>query len=169
MTAVKKALQAWGIKNQRRKLAEEAAELAVAALHADRETKEDLEALFEEIADVEIMIEGMRLHYGDTKIDGYRASKLARLERRVDEALAAAARQQERAAAAAAAPAPRAVPRARHGKEKAVLLDGQVVDSCRKAAIRLGVNRETLSYHLRKSAKLGKPIEFMGVMVAFAS
>jgi hypothetical protein len=168
MTAIQKALKLWGIKHQRHKLAEEAAELAVAALHADRETKEALEALYEEIADVEIMIDGMRLHYGDTKIDGYRASKLARLDRRVDEALAAAARQQERAAAAAA-PAPRAVPRARHGKEKAVLLDGQVVDSCRKAAIRLGVNRETLSYHLRKSAKLGKPIEFMGVMVAFAS
>jgi hypothetical protein len=84
MTAQKQALERFGIKAQTVKLAEECAELGAAALHSlERETPEALEKLFEECADVEIMLEQMRLHFGDTEIDAWRAKKLTRLEKRL--------------------------------------------------------------------------------------
>ena len=84
MTAPQRALKLWGLQIQLRKLAEECAELAVAALHLVEERTADREDhLCEEIADVEIMIEGMRAHFGDVNIDRHRAKKIARLEKRL--------------------------------------------------------------------------------------
>ena len=77
-------MKLWGITIQVKKLAEEAAELAVAAHHFERGAPVDRDHLFEEIADVEIVIEGIRAHFGSAAIDTHRLSKLTRLERRLD-------------------------------------------------------------------------------------
>jgi hypothetical protein len=84
MTAQKKALEQFGIRAQIMKTAEEAAELAAAALqYLERESPEALDHFFEELADNEIMGESMRLHFGDLKIDAWRTKKLTRLENRL--------------------------------------------------------------------------------------
>jgi NTP pyrophosphatase (non-canonical NTP hydrolase) len=85
MTAQSRALKLFGIRIQRLKLAEECGELAAAAsrLSIGPETPEVMENFLEECADVEILLEQMRQHYGDHAVDEWRAKKLARLERRL--------------------------------------------------------------------------------------
>lgn len=83
MTAQQKAIETYGIDSQLAKLAEECAELAAEALHVRSRGKEAIPALLSECADVEIMLEQMRHHYGDTRIDSERSRKLTRLERRL--------------------------------------------------------------------------------------
>lgn len=83
MTAQKKALALFGLRHQLCKLAEECAELAAAALRLSNApgSPERLEQFCEEVADVEIMIEPMRDHFGAVRVDAFRASKLKRLEK----------------------------------------------------------------------------------------
>jgi NTP pyrophosphatase (non-canonical NTP hydrolase) len=84
VTAQRKAFILFGPKHQLRKLAEECSELAAAALRlSESQTPELIDHLGEEIADVEILIDGMRSYYGDAIVDCYRASKIARLEKRL--------------------------------------------------------------------------------------
>ena len=84
MMPQRKALHVFGLKHQLRKLAEECSELAAAAIRlAERETGDLVDHLCEEVADVEIVIDGMRQHFGDALIDRYRASKLQRLASRL--------------------------------------------------------------------------------------
>jgi excisionase family DNA binding protein len=84
MTAQQLVLQRNGIEQQLRKLAEECSELAVAALHLLEPGRDDAQAnLLEECADVEIMLEQMRLHFGDMAVDAWRTRKLTRLEKKL--------------------------------------------------------------------------------------
>lgn len=140
MTAPKKAVLLWGIGNQVRKLAEECSELAVAAHHYDRGRPGDLAALFEEVADVEIMIEGIRSFYGDERFDAFRTKKLSRLESRLKEASKDAAKKVEQAAA---------VNLSSPKKAKRVRIDGKTFPSISQAAEYLGCTTATLSVKLR--------------------
>jgi NTP pyrophosphatase (non-canonical NTP hydrolase) len=86
MTAQRAALETFGLDHQLIKLAEECAELAQAALKLrlygpDPKRQANL---LEECADVEIMLEQMRLHYGEEAIDAQRSRKLTRLEGRLN-------------------------------------------------------------------------------------
>ncbi len=80
------ALALWGEQLQLDMLVEECAELiqAVTKLHR---SKGSYIHLWEEIADVEIMIDQMRLHFSDQMIDHERKKKLERLEERITEKL----------------------------------------------------------------------------------
>jgi hypothetical protein len=81
MTAQKKALLLFGTPRQLRKLAEECAELAAAALRlSEGDTKERRDHFFEEAADVEIVLDQMKIQYGEIDFAAWRARKLARLE-----------------------------------------------------------------------------------------
>jgi hypothetical protein len=81
MTAQKKALLLFGAPRQLRKLAEECAELAAAALRlSEGDTKERRDHFFEESADVEIVLDQMKIQYGEIDFAAWRARKLARLE-----------------------------------------------------------------------------------------
>jgi hypothetical protein len=81
MTAQKKALLLFGAPRQLRKLAEECAELAAAALRlSEGDTKERRDHFFEESSDVEIVLDQMKIQYGEIDFAAWRARKLARLE-----------------------------------------------------------------------------------------
>jgi phosphoribosyl-ATP pyrophosphohydrolase/DNA-directed RNA polymerase subunit RPC12/RpoP len=86
MDIYQQALHSYGVGNQLRKLAEEAAELAVAALHAagvdsDIDWAKTTEVA-EEAADVEIMLSQLRLLMADM-IDEQKRYKLIRLRSRL--------------------------------------------------------------------------------------
>ena len=84
MTIQQQALNYYGIDEQLVKLAEECGELTQAAIKY-RAGKTDVRklALASEAADVEILIEQIRLYLGDAQVDSARAEKLTRLERRL--------------------------------------------------------------------------------------
>lgn len=83
------SLQNWGLPSQITMLAEEAAELSVAALHILRKAKEPqaLEHLAEEIADVELMLDEIKYYFGPSGIvsliANFRLEKEHRLEERL--------------------------------------------------------------------------------------
>ena len=80
-TIYAKALHIWGKESQLDMTVEECAEF-IAALNRMRRGRTDFLPLFDEIADVEIMIEQMRLMFGDNGIDKAKRSKLIRLAER---------------------------------------------------------------------------------------
>ena len=80
-TIYKKALHLWGQDAQMDMVEEECAELILALKHL-RRGRTDFLPLFNEIADVEIMIGQMRLMFGDEGIDKAKRSKLIRLAER---------------------------------------------------------------------------------------
>lgn len=82
------AIDAFGIQNQMYKTVEEAAEFVQALMkYCLNPTEESVNHLFEEIADLEIMIEQVKLMLGKTKanekISEFKEYKLERLERRI--------------------------------------------------------------------------------------
>jgi hypothetical protein len=90
MTAQRKklyaqALKKWGAIRQLEMLAEECAELIVKVHHWKRGRIVG-ELLLAEVADVEIMVEQMRVAFGDTQIDLHKREKLHRLNQRVNDA-----------------------------------------------------------------------------------
>jgi len=102
MTAQKKALLLFGAPRQLRKLAEECAELAAAALRlSEGDTRERRDHFFEEAADVEIVLEQMKIQYGELDFAAWRARKLSRLEGIVGAKAGAAELGDERARAEA--------------------------------------------------------------------
>ncbi|GAU08122.1 hypothetical protein [Desulfoplanes formicivorans] len=80
----KEALCTWGVEAQLAMVAEEATELATAALHVLR-NRPALEQLAEEAADMEIMLSQLRLMIGGKRIDGKKAIKLERLRKTLNE------------------------------------------------------------------------------------
>jgi hypothetical protein len=79
----KKSIELWGEGTQMAMLAEEASELAVAALHMCRARKDNCyDNLAEEIADVEFMIAEMKYVFPNLWFDvlQHRKAKRARLE-----------------------------------------------------------------------------------------
>lgn len=76
------ALSTWGTKPQLAMVAEEASELATAALHVLRD-RDAVNELAEEAADVEIMLAQLRVLIGD-QIDEQKRKKLVRLRKTLD-------------------------------------------------------------------------------------
>jgi len=76
------ALRRFGFTEQARMLQEECGELIAAINRWFRDRNDAFEAMVEEMADVEILIDQMRLVYG-AEIDEARARKLARLKERL--------------------------------------------------------------------------------------
>lgn len=86
----RRALRHFGDRNQILKAAEEASELSAAIMRymgaSDIGLRSSpLLALVEELADVEIMCQQMRLIFGDYPVDAAKKQKLERLERRLEE------------------------------------------------------------------------------------
>ena len=73
-----KAISKWGMSFQCTMLASECAELIHAVLDFSV-GREDISTLHEELADVEIMCEQMRVAFGNEQIDRWRGIKLKRL------------------------------------------------------------------------------------------
>jgi NTP pyrophosphatase (non-canonical NTP hydrolase) len=82
-TIYEEALDTWGTSLQIGMIAEEATELATAALHVLR-GRDALYELAEEAADMEIMLAQLRVMMGE-KIDEHKIRKLQRLRERLDE------------------------------------------------------------------------------------
>ena len=76
------AIQKYGAEHQHWKTVEECGELVV-AITQSMDGRNNEQALLSEIADVEIMIEQMRIIYGDKAIDAEKDKKLKRLAGRV--------------------------------------------------------------------------------------
>jgi hypothetical protein len=84
VNTLKKALVTYGIDAQLLKLAEECAGCCQAALEYQGEkSKDHEESLSERIAGVEILVDQMRLYFGDVRIDANRCAKLRRLDGRM--------------------------------------------------------------------------------------
>lgn len=75
-------LRHYGIQYQLRQMQEEASELVTAVNHFFRQ-KISQDSLIDEIADVEIMIDQMRIYFGDKEIDEKKTHKLTRARDRI--------------------------------------------------------------------------------------
>ena len=75
-----KAIRDFGFESQTSMIQEECAEL-ISAINQLRRGRVQEDAVMEEIADVEIMIEQARLLFPSTKIDEIKNKKIARLEK----------------------------------------------------------------------------------------
>lgn len=80
----RECLEKYGSSGQWRQMQEECAELIAKINQVDR-GRIPIEALAEEVADVEILIGQARMALGDELVDAEKARKLARLERRLSE------------------------------------------------------------------------------------
>ncbi len=79
------ALDEYGIRNQTDIAIEEMAELTKAIIKCRRENTEIVfDNLFEEIADVLIMLEQLRMHYGEVHINNIINQKIDRLKKRIE-------------------------------------------------------------------------------------
>jgi len=76
------AEEQWGTEAQKQMVVEECAELITAISHNDR-GRIGLAELAEEVADVEIMLDFMRLYLSDDAVDQAKKIKLERLAERV--------------------------------------------------------------------------------------
>lgn len=83
-TILHRALRVYGAEPQIRQLGEECTELATEVFHHMR-GRNNMDDLAAEIADVEIMLDQMRLFLPVGIIDLWRSLKLARLNKRLDE------------------------------------------------------------------------------------
>ena len=81
------AIDEWGLNSQIDMFIEEAAELIVALNHARRGfwTTPLQDQVIEELADVEIMLEQMRLIFGPDEVDQVKLRKALRLKDRIQE------------------------------------------------------------------------------------
>lgn len=80
---IRASLRRFGFTEQARMLQEECGELIAAINHWFRDRDDAFDLMIEEIADVEILIDQMRLEFG-AEIDAARARKLARLKERLE-------------------------------------------------------------------------------------
>lgn len=157
MTAQRAALETMGLDHQLARLAEECAELAQAALRLRRlgpDPKRQAN-LIEGLADVEIMIEQMRIHFGDDGIDGHRSKTLTRLESRLGVPPIVGANNR-----------PRGITPSRKGFtcSKPVMVGDKSFRSMSKAAEYLGICNATLTSRLRKG---GGSFDQNGYLVAW--
>lgn len=82
----RKAIDKWGVGVQQLKLIEELSELIQQmswVISQDNATQQDLDFLREEIADCEIMLEQMKMLYGEEKVQIHKQYKIERLKRRL--------------------------------------------------------------------------------------
>lgn len=80
---LKKVIESFGEESQRKKAIEECAELA-AELAKEINGKGSVDKVIDEIADVLIMSQQLKLMYGKTKVDKRIRFKIARLKERVE-------------------------------------------------------------------------------------
>jgi NTP pyrophosphatase (non-canonical NTP hydrolase) len=78
-----RAIRHWGEKNQMLMAVEEATEMIQAILHYLRQ-RNTIEEVAEEVADVIIMAQQMRIIFGVEKVDRFINEKLNRLKLRID-------------------------------------------------------------------------------------
>ena len=83
-TIYKKAVQTWGISHQMNMASEECGEL-LSALNKFRRARVKKEAVIEEIADVMIMMEQLRIWFGPAEVDEAKRKKIVRLDERLQE------------------------------------------------------------------------------------
>ena len=88
---MQQAIKTYGVQAQCDVAVEEMAELTKAIMKLRRvaddygKTQAALDNLLEEIADVDIMIEQMKIMWGPKQVEEYRRRKLERLERRLND------------------------------------------------------------------------------------
>ena len=88
---MRQAIETYGVQSQCDVAIEEMAELTKAIVKIRRvaddykKTQAALENLLEEIADVDIMIDQMKIMWGPKQVEEYRKKKLERLERRLND------------------------------------------------------------------------------------
>lgn len=78
-----RAINHWGPVHQKEKAVEELSELIVELMH-DLDCRPCMRCLHEELADVIIMAEQLRIIYGAENVDGWIGRKLDRLEERIN-------------------------------------------------------------------------------------
>lgn len=83
---LKRALQTWGGQAQMLMVVEEMSELTREILKNVNRGKDNVAAIVEETADVEIMLEQLKENYGIAgRVAVYKAEKLKQIERRLNE------------------------------------------------------------------------------------
>ena len=81
-----RALKTWGKAPQMLQVIEEMSELTKEILKNVNRGKDNIAELIEETADVEIMLEQLKVCYGIAKqVDAYKAEKLIKIEKRLDD------------------------------------------------------------------------------------
>ena len=86
MTIYERALKTWGKEPQMLQVIEEMSELTKEILKNINRKKDNVSELIEETADVEIMLEQLKCCYGiKEQVEEYKAGKLLKIERRLDE------------------------------------------------------------------------------------
>lgn len=82
----KRALRVWGKEPQMLQVIEEMSELIKEILKNVNRKKDNIDAIIEETADVEIMLGQLKCCYGiDDKINAYKAEKLKMIDKRLDD------------------------------------------------------------------------------------
>lgn len=78
---IRMARKHFGLAGQLRKLEEECIELALAIHHFLEGDREDLDSIYEEAGDVEVMLDGLDLKAeSNPKVESWRAIKVTRLQ-----------------------------------------------------------------------------------------
>lgn len=78
-----RAVTHFGINHQKNKAVEELSELIVEIMH-DLDGRARMDAIREELADVIVMAEQLRIIYGGSEVDRWIERKLVRLQHRLD-------------------------------------------------------------------------------------
>ena len=83
---LKRALQTWGEQPQMLMVVEEMSELMKEILKNISRKKDNIDAIIEETADVEIMLEQLKENYQIwSKVEAYKADKIKLIKKRLDE------------------------------------------------------------------------------------
>ncbi|MBO7556032.1 MAG: hypothetical protein J6T72_01375 [Alphaproteobacteria bacterium] len=86
MNTFERALAAWGKEPQMLQVIEEMSELTKEILKNINRNKDNVDELVEETADVEIMLEQLKLCYNIVdRVEEYKAAKLKKIDQRLDE------------------------------------------------------------------------------------
>jgi len=86
MNTYKRALQAWGKEPQMLQVIEEMSELTKEILKNINRKKDNVIEIIEETADVEIMLEQLKICYNiSSQVAEYKAEKLKKIDQRLDE------------------------------------------------------------------------------------
>lgn len=86
-----RAIDHFGVEHQKEKAVEELLELGTEIMH-DLDGRAGTDAIHEELADVIIMCEQLRIIYGAANVDGWIDKKLQRLVTRIDDMIREEAR-----------------------------------------------------------------------------
>ena len=86
MNTYERALKAWGKEPQMLQVIEEMSELTKEILKNVNRNKDNVDAIIEETADVEIMLEQLKVCYDiKRRVEDYKVEKLKKIDQRLDE------------------------------------------------------------------------------------